>query len=227
MPYADYEPLLAVARNLGDARPVPEAEIVRYRGILPEGLLEFWARHGNQLVFGDGFIQMCDPATFAPVVNDWFEGDTQFDPDRLIVFAIGSFGQLEMCNGSLTNYSITPQLSEFTEGKFNPPPSGENYLDYFLAHVLKLGTISPRYVDEYDQHNEAVANLGPLSRGEMFTWVPALQLAKRGNRTEKVDAEVQLSILQELGPLKYIADKFTPDGVYLGTEFKRYIGPQG
>lgn len=226
MPYADYEPLLAVARNLDSTRPVPKAEIAQYRGILPEGLLEFWARHGNQLVFGDGFVQMCDPATFAPVVKDWFEDDPKFNPNRLIVYAMGSFGQLIMCDGTATSYNVTPQLSEFTEGKFNPPPSGEDYLDYFLAHVLKLGTVTPRYIDKYDRHNDAVAKLGPLGQGEMFTWVPALQIAKEGNKIEKVDAEIQLSILQELGPLKYIADNFTPDGIYMGTEFKRFIGPQ-
>lgn len=226
MPYADYEPLLAHARNLDGAKPVPEAEIARYRGVLPDGLLEFWARHGNQIVFGDGYIQMCDPATFAPVILDWFAGDPEFDPQRLVVYALGSFGQLNMCDGTTREFGVYPQLGEFTTGKFNPPPTGENYLDFFLAHVLKLGTVTPRFIDKDDRHTEAVAKHGPLSQGEMFTWVPALQIAKKGNRIEKVDAEVQIAILQEFGPLKYIADNFTDDGIYLGTEFKRFIGPQ-
>ena len=77
MPYIDYDPLLAHARNLDSAKPAPEVEIARYRGVLPEGLLEFCARHGNQIVFGDGIMQMCDPATFAPIIQDWFEGDPE------------------------------------------------------------------------------------------------------------------------------------------------------
>ena len=227
MPYADYEPLLAYARNLDTAKPVPEAELGRYRGILPDGLLEFWARHGNQLIFGDGYCQMCDPATFAPVIQDWFEGDPEFDPQRLVAYGFHSFGQLMLCDGTTTSYGVYPQLAEFTAGKFNPPPTGENYLDFFLAHTLKLGTVTPRFIDKDDRHTQAVAKHGPLSQGQMFTWVPALQIANQGNRIEKVDAEVQISILQDFGPLKYIADSFTDDGIYLGTEFKRYIGPQG
>jgi hypothetical protein len=224
MPYSDYEPLLAHARNLDTVTPVPEAGIAPYRDILPDGLLEFWARHGNQLVFGDGFIQMCDPATFAPVVQDWFEGDPEFDPRRLVVYAMGGFGDLMMCDGTKTHYNIHTQRSEFTATNFNPPPTGENYLDFFIAHALKLGTVTPRYIDKDDLHNESVAKLGPLSQGEMFTFVPALQMASVKNRIEKVDAEVQISILQDLGPLKYIADNFTDAGIYMGTEFRRFIG---
>lgn len=226
MPYTDYEPLLAVARNLDSARPVPEAEIARYRGVLPDGLLEFWARHGNQLVFGDGYSQMCDPATYAPVIQEWFEGDPEFDPQRLVVYAVGSFGQLSMCDGTTREFGVYPQLGEFTTGKFNPPPTGENHLDFFLAHVFKLGTVTSRFIDKDDLHTKAVAKHGPLAQGEMFTWVPALQIAQRGNKIEKVDAEVQIAILQEFGPLKYIADNFTDDGIYLGTDFKRFIGRQ-
>ncbi|WP_105383823.1 GAD-like domain-containing protein [Neorhizobium alkalisoli] len=227
MPYSDYEPLLAHARNLDSATPVREAEIAPYRGILPDGLLEFWARHGNQLVFGDGFVQMCDPATFAPVIRAWFEGDPEFDPQRLVVYAMGGFGSLYICDGTKIHHNIHTQSSEFTAMKFNPPPTGEDYLDFFLSHALKLGTVTPRYIDDDDLHTEAVAQHGPLSRGEMFTWVPALQMASVGNRIEKVDAEVQISILQDFGPLKYIADNFTPVGVYMGTEFRRVIGPRG
>ncbi len=227
MPYSDYEPLLAHARNLDTAVPVPESRIAPYRGILPDGLLEFWAKHGNNLVFGDGYMQMCDPSTFAPILKDWFKGDDEFDPDRFAIYAIGSFGRLAMSDGTKNDYSIEVQRSVFDHGNFNSPASGEDYLDYFISHILKLGTVTRRYVDDDDLHNEAVAKYGPLAQGEMFTWVPALQIAKEGNRIEKVDAEVQLAILQELGPLKYITMNFTEDGLYLGTEFKRYIGPQG
>lgn len=227
MPYSDYEPLLPFARNLDTAKPVPEAEAGRYRGILPDGLLEFWVRHGNNIVFGDGYMQMCDPAVFAPIIRDWFEGDPEFEYSKLPVFARSSIGNLYLCDGSLEAYAIYAQLGEFAHGPYVPPPTGECHLDFFLAHQLKLGTVTPRYIDEYDTHTEAVAKHGPLAPGEMFTWVPALQIAKEGNRIEKVDAEVQLAILQELGPLKYITMNFTEDGLYLGTEFKRYIGPQG
>jgi hypothetical protein len=227
MSYADYEPLLSVARNLDKAKPVAKEVMARYQGILPDGLLEFWARHGNQLVFGDGYIQMCDPALFEPVISSWFDGDPEFEPDRLIVYGLGYSGDLMICDGSTHNISVDVQGSEFRRDRFNSPPkTGENYLDFFLAHVFKLGTVTPRFIDKNDIFNEAVTKHGPLAQGEMFTWVPPLQLAKMGNRIEKVDAEVQISILQELGPLKYIADKFTDDGIYMGTEFKRFIGPQ-
>lgn len=227
MPYADYEPLLSVARNLAEAKPVPENTISKYRDIIPDGLLEFWARHGNQLVFGDGYTQMCDPGMYAPVIEAWFESDPDFEPRKLVVYGLDYSGTLLISDGTLNDLAIDVQGSEFKRYKFNPPPkTGENYLDYFLAHVFKLGTVTPRYIDKHDIFTEAVAKHGPLTRGQMFTWMPPLQLANSGNKIEKVDAEVQISILQELGPLKYIADKFTDDGIYLGTEFKRFIGPQ-
>ncbi len=226
MPYADYKPLLAHARNLEKAKPVPEAEITPYRGILPDGLLEFWARHGNEIVIGDGYRQLCNPRTFAPFVSEWFEDDPEFEAARLIVYGLDYSGSLLICDGTTNSMDINTQGSEFTSGQFNPPPTGENYLDFFIAHVLKLGTVTPRYIDKDDIFTEAVAKHGPLSQGEIFTWVPPLQLAERGNEIEKVDAEVQIAILQELGPLKYIADTFTDDGIYMGTEFKRFIGPQ-
>jgi hypothetical protein len=227
MPYSDYEPLLDHARNLDAVKPVSADKIAPYVDILPEGLLEFWTRHGNELVFGDGFIQMCDPTTYSSSIEEWFRGDPEFDPQSLIAYGIGYSGTLLISDGTLNVISIDVQGSEFRRDKFNPPRTGENYLDYFISQIFKRGTVTKRFIDKNDIFTEAIAKHGPLSPGEMFTWVPALQLAKSGNKIEKVDAEVQISILQELGPLKYIADKFTDEGIYMGTEFKRFIGPQG
>jgi hypothetical protein len=226
MPYSDYEPLLAYASEISKTTPVSQSVAAHYRGRLPDGLLEFWLRHGNEFAFGDGYSQMCDPETFSPVIKNWFEGDQEFHHSNLIVYGYSSFGSLFVCDGTNNLGTIHSSQSNFQYAPFKSGSNVDRDLDYFIASTLKLGTVKPRFIDKNDLHNRAVAKHGPLAQGEMFTWVPPLQLAKSGNRIEKVDAEVQISILQELGPLKYIADKFTDDGIYMGTEFKRFIGPQ-
>ncbi|TDK29361.1 hypothetical protein E2F50_22630 [Rhizobium deserti] len=93
--------------------PVPLHEINSYRGRLPEGLLEFWAKYGRGIWPG-GRSQLCDPATFAPLLEELFEGDPEFHAEDLLVYAMGAFGNLHLTDGSMRAILIDVNYRFFT-----------------------------------------------------------------------------------------------------------------
>jgi len=56
-----------------ERREVPTSSIQRYRGKLPDQLLEYWREHG-WCGYGDGIFWMVNPQDYDAIVESWLEG---------------------------------------------------------------------------------------------------------------------------------------------------------
>lgn len=84
------------AENLGEPthfRPVPADEVERYRGVLPDKLLQYWQELGWS-GFADGLLWLVNPADYDHRVAMWLE-DTPFESlDTYRAIARSAFGKL-------------------------------------------------------------------------------------------------------------------------------------
>ena len=229
MSYDHYAALLRQAVDLDAAQPVAEAEIARFDGLVPAGLQEVWRRHGNQLVFGEGRVRLCDPQAVQTVLAPWFEGDPQLDIARLVPYAISSIGHISLTDNSLRSIMLSPSSSQLSIGGFQPSPSGETDLDFFLARGLSGRAKGVTGLKGGDLHTQGVAKNGPIGPGEMFGWEPALQLdKKRKAKLTRFVALERIAYLRDLAPLELhrsFRDVFEAVP-YGGETFVRLIGPR-
>jgi hypothetical protein len=80
--------------------PLPASSVMALEGRAPSFLLEIWQRYGRFDWFDGGF-QVVDPLRYMPLLDRVFAGDADFDPKRMIPFALGPFGQIEIWDETL------------------------------------------------------------------------------------------------------------------------------
>jgi hypothetical protein len=212
-----------------NAELVSRAEAETYRGRLPDGLLEFWVTYGRGVWLPQGKFQLCDPEIFEPVLQDYFDGDSEFEASKFLVFGYNSFGKLYMTNGSSNSIMIESNFLLFSIGRFKNGPSENTPLDFFLARTLEMEIDRDRPWsdnDGNDMHEPALARLGPLAPGEMYGFFPAI--AAGGDNTldnlRKVRAREYHATLAALDQLKYFDWGFDKPGQ--GSRVIRMIGRQ-
>ena len=74
-PFGDIIDLLGPMTHV---TPVSREEADRYRGKLPNGLLDFWVEHGRGALL-NGYGWITDPGMFQPVLSAMFEGNTEYE----------------------------------------------------------------------------------------------------------------------------------------------------
>jgi hypothetical protein len=153
---------------------VPASEIVDYDGILPEALLRFWAEHGRGS-YMSGAFWICDPRPFIPVLGDIFDGDPEFDPRRMSVVGYTAFGTLLIWDRVKKQISVDLMLStvhNVPEEKRIDNRTRQPFSDGFTIGTFITG------MKDFDEtlFSPALKRLGRLGDGEIYGFVPALQL---------------------------------------------------
>jgi hypothetical protein len=182
-----------------DRREVPISSIQRYRGKLPDQLLEYWSDHG-WAGYGEGIFWFVNPQEYEGVVASWLAG-TEFEAfDIYHLIARSAFGDLYLW-GEQTGASlkITSILSRYT-----------THQSIYLGGQMNKGVRSfvlGRQVegnDYGDLFKPAKKKLGTLRHDEMYGFVPALALGGPDTleHLEKVKAVEHLMLLSQLSELK-------------------------
>lgn len=183
-------------------RHVPPSSIERFRGKLPDQLLEYWEVHG-WCGYADGLFWTVDPLEYEPVLNAWIGGTPFMESDAYHIIARSAFGELFFW-GERTGES----LRIFAPGSYCLPNEA-----IFKENELELGLrafFSVRNREENDFagiFNLALGNLGQLMPDEMYGFVPALALGGPAdlNHMKKVKAVEHLIFLAQLGSLDVMA----------------------
>lgn len=182
-----------------DRREVPVSSIDRYRGKLPEQLLEYWREHG-WAGYGEGIFWMVNPQEYEGVVSSWLEG-TKFEKfDRYHLIARGAFGELYLW-GEETGASLevssavarsTTFLSELPRGQMN-----KRLQNFLLSTEVDHNDFDDLFVP-------AKERLGHLRYDEMYGFVPALMLGGSAtlDHLQKVKAVEHLMLLSQLTELE-------------------------
>lgn len=183
---------------------VPPEAFQKYRGVLPNCLLDLWKRHG-WAGYGNGRWWLVNPERLEVAVADWLDGSPLQDVDRFHCFARSGFGKLHVWGEKLGNMlTIDCSIGYIVALK---EEVGVPEKEPELALATRLSFLTPDAADIEGDDGEmlfdaAVARLGPLQPTEVFGFEPALILGgpASADHLRKQRMDVHLSLLRQFGP---------------------------
>ncbi|WP_338921195.1 GAD-like domain-containing protein [Pseudomonas silesiensis] len=183
-----------------DRQEVPASSIERYRGKLPNVLLEYWAEHG-WCGYGEGIFWIVNPQEYEAVVASWIEGTKFEESDTYHLIARSAFGDLYLW-GEKTGFSlkITSCSSRCFVHDFEIT---SDEMDRELQNFLLSTEVE--YNDFDDLFKPAKKKLGTLRHDEMYGFVPALMFGGPDTlaHLEKVKAVEHLTLLSQITELQH------------------------
>lgn len=223
------------------AQSVSDEEIERYHGRLPDGLLRFWRNHGRGALL-KGYVWVCDPEPFEPVLQAIFDGDPEYRAEDFDVYMHEHDGgisawssKLHRCTIDLTGFESEVSVDgpdPLVDGDGNPMRD-----DLAVAQSIRtVGFTMSRDMDEqyseYDLFSSASNRLGMLKPGEIFGFVPARQMGGEGypEDMQKVKVIEHLLFQAELTRptlIEWQRDPNNPANPLKRPVPVRKLGPQG
>lgn len=191
-------------------RDVPPDKIQKFRGKLPDKLLEYWQEYG-WCGYAKGLLWTVDPDEWENELEAWI-GNTPFmERDAYYVIARSAFGDLVLW-GTNTGQSlkIVPSYGwafpAFDPEKFKRRGPDRSVQLFFSSTSRE--TYDPSDLNDKPLFEQALAKLGPLDHDTMYGFVPALALGGEPSvdKLQKLDAHVHLNILAQLTELQVMAD---------------------
>ncbi|EPG37024.1 hypothetical protein F907_02289 [Acinetobacter colistiniresistens] len=184
-----------------DKVEVTDELIKKYRGKLPESILEQWRVIGFA-GYLNGLYWITNPDDYEEVIYDWLEDTPLVDDDVYYVLARSAFGELLLWGeNNFYRYYIKPieGILHDTEEKTE---TAEFYGDLFFFYSDKdsLDHIDKNGKKLFDR---AVKKLGVLKADEMYTFEPALALGGEESLSHlaKVNLPVHMKLLKQVTPL--------------------------
>lgn len=192
----DFEYFLEKMGPAFDKQHVPPSSIDRFRGKLPDQLLEYWQEHG-WCGYADGLFWTVNPQEYEPVLEAWI-GDTPFmEQDAYHIIARSAFGALYFW-GERTGYALKlSAIGSYVMPHSPPITSLEKEIQMFFGGRDRKG-------NDFDNlFAPALKKLGRLKHDEMYGFVPALALGGPAtlDHLQKVKAVEHLVLLAQLSEL--------------------------
>ena len=185
-------------------RPISAATLNKYRGRLPDRLLEYWQEYGF-CHFTDGLFWITNPEDYEDILAEWL-------PEYYVIARSG-WGELFVWEPTYGNkYCIIPHFGFITVGRSHEKMIKKGDADFALELFFLVK--NPEYLDMEDDKGKplfqrAVKKFGALAEDEMFSFVPALATGGEpliGN-VDKVDLFVQFDLLRQLVEPRVFDDK--------------------
>ncbi|HGA2320536.1 TPA: GAD-like domain-containing protein [Pseudomonas putida] len=174
---------------------VPASTIERYKGKLPDKLLQYWMEHG-WCGYGDGMFWTVNPQEYEGVVASMLDSANLQTYDRFHLIARGAFGDLYLF-GEKTGFSlkIAPHIGRYIGRKSKATASD---MDRLVQNFFACRDLDSNDFD--DMFEPAKKNLGTLSPDEMYGFVPALVFGGsiRLDNIQKLKAIEHLVLLSQL-----------------------------
>jgi len=166
----------------------PPEVVQKYRGRLPDILIETWTAFGFQ-EFSNGFLWSVNPDEFRDVIADFLYSD-QIDLAN-VVFRSGLGDMIVSYEGSLVHFSAVTMRHAKMAGTL------ESILEMDLSHPQSLSSIF-----FYNMYKSALKKLGKPSEDEMFGLVPAPAIGGeiRADNLQKVNLRIYMNYLAQLQP---------------------------
>lgn len=161
--------------------------IDKYKEVAPPALIHLWETHGLPVI-NDGLITFINPDDYFPTLDLWLGKHAP----NYIPMAIGAFG----------NFFYYRKLKEDVDDVCQIEPHYRkietcswSYQEFFETYLYDDYTKD--YVLREKEFKAALKKNGPLTKHEMYMFVPALVLGgeESGKSTEKGDARVHLDFL--------------------------------
>jgi hypothetical protein len=169
-------------------KPCPPEAIAKYRGRLPDLLVDTWAAAGFQ-DFSDGFLWSVNPDEFRDVVAGFVHDDQLENVDVMFRTGLGSL--ILAHKGKLFHFSA------ITMATLALPDSLEIVLDLYFSERMSLNDIF--FLNLY---KKGLKRLGPPAEDEVYALVPAPAIGGEivADHLQKANLRVYLDYLSQLGP---------------------------
>ena len=191
-------------------RDVALDRLEKFRGKLPDQLLNYWRQYGWS-GYGKGLFWLVDPDEFEPALEAWI-GDMPFmKRDSYYVIARSAFGDLFLW-GTKSGRSLTVKSSwgmifpkddtdEIAAGRAN------QLIQTFFVAMDKKRLEQMDHLDK-PLFERALKFLGPLASDEMYGFEPALAAGGKADlkNLRKVKAVEHMVMLAQLGERKIMRD---------------------
>lgn len=163
---------------------VPAEEIAKYRGKLPDFLLEEWQENG-WCSYNNGYIKIVNPAEFDDVLQDWTP-----DASKSSVIVRTAFGDMFYWNDAGCH------LVDVDFGQANRVTGNVQVL---FDYLLTPGGLLEESLD-YPNFKAALPRLGPPAADEVYGYVPAIGLGgpPDPNNLRRVKLREHLNMLSQL-----------------------------
>ena len=158
-------------------------ERLQSNGSAPEAMCDYWRRFGFS-VFQDGWFQLVNPETYAPMLDAWLEGTDLEGKDDYIAVTRTALGEITVW-GRKTGYGFS--ISVMSDGiilkrknnaagiaKGEDNKWGESI--FWGCGLLNYGTSKVKDNSDTQFFFSALKRLGPLGPDQMYGFVPALPL---------------------------------------------------
>jgi|SRR5690554_8189992 len=190
------------------SEPVSEETLAKYRGRLPDKLLEYWQKVGFS-GWGDGRFWIVNPEEYEDVLAAWFANIELPAGEEYFVIARTAFGVLYVW-GTIHGrcFAIDAHANNiFPKMKVTPKEKQDSALQIFFSSKTKNGE---DYYDDSDKllFERVLKKLGPVNKNEMYAPNIAPVLGGRcGIRTiVKKPIISHLLYLAELEPPRMMMD---------------------
>lgn len=182
--------------------PVPEADLDRWRGRLPDRLLDYWASEGWGR-YGQGRFWLVNPSDYQGIVDGWLAQSPLEKLDAFHVIARTGFGKLYLC-GEQSGQSAVINCA--THAVFALPSALKSKTperrDLSIQVMLGVDQDECDLDDEEGQplFARALASLGPLGPDEIYGFEPALAAGGRMRleHLRRLKLAPHLAILRQL-----------------------------
>lgn len=191
-------------------RDVPTEKITKFRGKLPDKLLEYWQEYG-WCGYAKGLFWTVDPDEWEDELDAWV-GETEFaERDAYYVIARTAFGELILW-GEKTGQSLKVVTAwgmifpSFDEKEFQE--DGPDLTLQLFFSASSRNSYDTEDKDGQPLFERALEKLGPLDHDTMYGYVPALALGGEPtlDRLQKLDAHVHLDILSQVTEVQIMRD---------------------
>lgn len=201
-PSEDFEYFLTKFGQPFTSKPASEETLNKYRGILPNKLLEYWQTYGF-CGFKDGLLWLTNPEEYDDILEEWLP-EEKLEKHRFYVIARSGWGELFVWEPTYGNkYAIDPLLGWITEGNSDEDWISEGKTDKALEWFI-TGQ-KPTFLDKTNSNEESLFELsverfGGLSDNEIFTFIPFLFAGGKQEleAVRKVDLFVHYDIVRQM-----------------------------
>ena len=183
-------------------------DIKKFRGKLPDKLLEYWQDHGWG-GFSDGLFWLVNPSDYTEIVDVWLDNTKVEDHQNYFAIARTAFGRLFLWN-KLTGQTAT--ISPLYAQVITTPPNRSVLAgDESSAVEAFLATKDPEALDIEDEKDKklfkrALKKLGPVKADEMYGFEPALVIGgiPKLENLVKVKLIEHLILLHDFGDVEIL-----------------------
>lgn len=194
------------------SRPISAATLNKYRGKLPDRLLEYWQEYGF-CRFADGLFWLTNPEDYEDILAQWLPETVHQDGREYYVIARSGWGELFIWEPTYGNkYCIIPHFGFVTVGGSDEKMIRKGNADFALELfflITEQEDLDMEYENDKPLFNRAAKKFGALAEDEMLSFVPALAAgsdALIGN-VDKVNLFAQFDLLRQLVEPRVFDDK--------------------